>query len=126
MEREGAPCEGPIDISRLELVSFHEDGEEYVSGEEMMRRARDEKNFPGCSNWSQHHAEQLLEQAAELPKEWARNGGPALLFADTIFLGEHCRRRVPCLIWLDGQWQLYWGWLEEDFVRRYRFLRLRK
>lgn len=126
VEREGVPCEGPIDISRLEAVPFHKDGENWVSGDEMMRRAKDAENFPGCSDWSQHHAEQLLLQAAELPKEWACESGPALLFPDTVLLDEYGRRYVPCLFWDDGEWQLSWHWLENDFHRSYRFLRLRK
>ncbi len=125
VEREGALCGGPIDISRLEVVPFHEDGELWVPGEEMMRRARDAKNFPGCSEWSQHHAEQLLLQAAELPKEWACESGPALLFPDTTLLDEFGFRYVPYLVWDDGEWRLRWLWLVFDFNRFCRFLRLR-
>ena len=124
--RRHAVCNGPINISCLEAVPFHKDGEQLVSGDEMMRRARDAKNFPGCSDWSQHHAEQLLLQAAELPKEWACESGPALLFPDTVLLGGYGSRSVPYLFWGDGQWQLGWGWLGDGFLRGYRFLRLRK
>ena len=101
-------CNGPINISCLEAVPFHKAGEQLVSGDEMMRCARDAKNFPGCSDWSQHHAEQLLLQAAELPKEWACESGPVLLFPDTVLLVAHGDRRVPYFLWRDGGWQLRW------------------
>lgn len=123
MEREGAPCGGPIDISRLEDVSFHKGGERLVSGEEMLRRARDEENFPGCSKWSQHHAEQLLLQAAELPKEWACESGPVLLFPDTILLDEDGDRVVSCLLWRGGGWRFSWRWFKDGFRSGCRFLR---
>ncbi len=125
VEREGALCEGRIDVSRLELVPFHKDGEDVVSGEEMMRRAGDEKNFPGCQGWSQHYAEQLLEQAAELPKEWAREG-LVILFTDTVLLDGYGNRGVPYLIGDGGGVQLDWGWIDCGFGRHCRFPRLRK
>lgn len=123
MEHEGAPCEGPIDISRLELVPFHNEGEKRVSGEELMRRVRDE-SFSGCAGWSQHHAEQLLEQTEELPTEWECDDGPSLLFPDTVFLVQRGQRSIPCLFWEGGLWQLAWIWLEHGFRRRCRLFRL--
>ena len=126
IEREGALCEAPIDISRLELVPFHKDGEEWVSGEEMMRRASDAAAFPGCQGWSQHCAEDILEQAAKLPKEWARDDGPVILFPDTVLLDDNGNRNVPYLFWDDGRWQLDWCWLGFSFYRNCRFARLRK
>ena len=119
VEREGALCEAPVPISRLELVPFHKEGENVVSGEEMLRRASDEKTFPGCQGWSQHHAEDILEQAAKLRKEWAREDGPILVFPDTILLDEDGRRSVPCLFCEYGAWQFRWLRLDGDFDRRF-------
>lgn len=123
VEREGALCEGPIDISCLEAVPFHKDGEDWVSGDEMMRRASDAQSFPGCQGWSQHYAEQLFARAAELPEEMR----PFVLpFTDTILVDRDGRRLVAVLLWLCGRWQLGWDWLGDDFDRDCRLLRFRK
>ena len=126
VEREGALCEGCINVTRLELVPFHNAGENCVPGAEMLSRAADAKAFPGCQGWGQHAAEQLLERAAELPQEWARDGGPMILFPDTILLGGGGDRGVACLVWRGGSWRLGWGWLDLGFGRDCRFVRLRK
>jgi hypothetical protein len=123
VEREGAPCESPVDISKLEFVPFHKDGEGWVGGDEMRRRSADVKAFPGCQDWSQHHAEDILERASELPEEAKQF---VLVFADTVLLGKRGDRYVPCLVWFNGQWQLDWYWLGDSFSRYYRFPRLRK
>jgi len=125
MEREGAPCASPIAISKLEAVVFHKEGEDWVFGEEMMRRATDVERFPGCQGWGQHAAEDILSRAAELPAEWANEQGPALLSPDTVLVGKDGRRRVPYLVFHDGGWQLNWGYLDDDFSRYCRFVRLR-
>lgn len=126
IEREGAFCEAPVDISKIELVPFHKDGEEWISGGEMMRRASDEKAFPGCQNWSQHHAEDILSRADELPADWARNDGPILLFPDTVLLGGGVGRYMPYLFWFGGRWRLHWFWFDDGFNQNCRFVRLRK
>jgi hypothetical protein len=123
VEREGAPCESPVDIKRLEFVPFHKDGEDWVGGGEMRRRSADERAFPGCKGWSQHHAEDILERASELPEEAKQF---IIVFADTVLFREDGDRCVPCLVWGVGQWQLRWLCLGGDFLRFYRFLRLRK
>lgn len=43
----------------------------------------------------------------------------------TILLNKNGNRYVPYLIWNDGRWQLNWNWLDNNFNRNYRFLRLR-
>lgn len=126
VEREGALCEAPVDISKLELVPFYKDGEDWVSGEEMMRRAADKNAFSGCQGWSQHHAEDILSRADELPADWTRNDGPIPVFTDTVLLDDNGNRSVPYLVWFDGRWQLGWSWLDGIFGRRCRFFRLRK
>lgn len=125
--REGGKREGKINIAKLEAVPFHKDREDLVPGEEMLRRARDGKEFPGCAEWSMYDAEELLARADELPKEWARDDGPVLLFPDTEFAGGDGYRLVAYLFWEDGQWRLgWWGCARGDFYRYCRFLRLRK
>jgi hypothetical protein len=126
VEREGAIVESLIDISKLELVVFHREGEDWVSGADMLRRSADETKFPGCQGWGQHAAEDILSRASELPTEWANdNKGPVLLFADTVLVSDGGDRLVPCLCWIDGQWQLYWYCLDYGFSRDYHFVRLR-
>lgn len=126
VEREGAPCDEPIDIAKLELVPFHNPDEEYVSGEEMMRRAGDGKKYPGCQAMGQHAAEHLLSRADKLPKEWANDQGPVLLFIDTILVDGGGYRDVPCLFCYGGGWRLGWCWLSSGFLRCCRFVRLSK
>ena len=45
---------------------------------------------------------------------------------DTFLVDDDGNRHVPYLIWNDGNWQLDWNWLENDFNRNYRFVRLGK
>gem|GEM_PF-2563187 len=121
--REGGKRTERIDIARLEAVPFHKDGEQWISGDEMLRRARDEKNFSGCGEWSQHDGEEILARANELLEEVRKY---ALILPDTEFLGEVGGRLVAYLVWRGGRWRLDWYFLGGSFDRDYRFLRLRK
>jgi hypothetical protein len=123
VEREGALCESCVDISRLELIPFHKYDENWVGGEEMLRRANDTEAFPGCQGWSQHYAEDILERANELPEDFRKF---VIVFADSVFLDEDGDRRVPYLVWYGSRWCLDWDFLDYSFRRDDRFLRLRK
>lgn len=121
--REGAPCTAPIPISKLKLVSFHKKGEDWVSFDEMLSRANNPEEFPGCQGWGMHQGEQLLKRANELPEEMRKY---FLLLPDTLLLGGDGYRCIACLIWDDGEWRFYWRWNDYRFDRYCRFLRLSK
>lgn len=40
-------------------------------------------------------------------------------------MDDNGNRNVPYLIWNDGKWQLNWNYLDNNFNRNYRFVRLR-
>jgi len=121
VEREGARCENLIPIDRLELVPFHVNGEDWVDGEEMLRRANDAGAFPGCQGWSQHHAEDILERANELSEAFREF---SLVFPDTILLNERGERHVPYITWRKGKRRLCWNRLDIGIYCNRRFIRL--
>jgi len=109
----------PISIADMELVSFLEEGESYVSGEEMIRRSREELN----ANLGQRHAEFLLEHQEEIPKEFREC---SLIFPRTIWRDRCDCRLVAYLRWCGKRWCLGFGWLGNDFYDSVRLLRPRE
>lgn len=110
VRREGARCDSPINIGKLEVIPICKKGATHVTGTEMkklMKRAADSKNFSGCEILGQHAAEQLLSRADELPKEWADNSF-ILVFTDTILVDASGNDRMPYLFWDDGECKLNW------------------
>lgn len=84
--------------TQLELVSFLKEGESYVNGEVMAKRAIELKAAMG-----QNHAEWLLAHQSEIPKEFRKY---YLVFTGTIWRGSDGRRYVPYLYWYDNGWYL--------------------
>jgi hypothetical protein len=109
----------PFDISKMELVSFLKNGENYINGEEMVRRGRTELKV----NLGQRHAEYLLEHQNEIPKEF-RKFYP--VFTGTIWRCPDGNRRVACLYWDGRQWVLSFRWLGDDWRSYARLPRLRE
>ena len=109
----------PISVSDLKPVPFLHEGEDYVGGEDMVRRSREELH----ANLGQRHAEYLLENHNEIPEELRKF---VLVFPGTIWRSRYGNRSVPCLDWDDGQWQLSFRWLENGFFFDSRLLRPRK
>ena len=121
--REGAPCTAPLDLAKLELVPFHEEGEEWVPFDEMLRRANNPVVYPGCQGWGMHQGEDILARANELPEAMRKF---AILLPDTILADEDGNRCIACLIWNDGEWQFGCCWLGNAFDRSFQFVRLSK
>ncbi len=109
----------PISVANMELMPFLKEGENYVGGEEMVRRARKELN----TNLGQRHAEFLLEHQNEIPEEFRQY---VLVFTGTIWRDRDGDRGVPCLYWLSEQWYLDVDWLENGFSVDYRLPRPRE
>jgi hypothetical protein len=108
--------------SQLELVSFLKRGflikrgEDYISGEELVKRAKELK-----ANLGQQQAEYLLEHQEEIPEEWQRY---CLVFTGTVWRDRHGDRSVPCLGWDGRRWCLSLHWLEFGWYSECLFCRL--
>jgi len=103
----------------LEGVTFLKDGEQYVNGEELVRRARGELK----ANLGQRHAEYWLEHQEAIPEELR---SCYLVFTGTIWRARNGDRRVPCLRWGGTRWGLYFSWLAYDFGSDDRLVRPRE
>ena len=90
--------DGPKGKLALELAEFLESGEEYVYGEELVRRTQ-WMNPAGFI-----HAMFLYENQNLIPEECRKN---YLVFPGTILLRSGGNRRVVCLNWRSGAW--HWG-----------------
>lgn len=77
--------------SQLKLVSFLREGEIYISGEELVKRAKEMG-----ANLGQAQAEHLLKHQQEIPEDWEKFYY-YLLFAGTSWRDRDGRRYVPCL-----------------------------
>ena len=71
-----------IKITELEVVSFLRPGEEFISGEEMVVRAKELG-----ANLSRRHAEYLLEHHDEIPKEFQKYAVPVQF--SSLFVEYH-------------------------------------
>jgi hypothetical protein len=102
----------------LELTPFLKDGENYVGGAEMVKRAKKLGGLTGLA-----HAKHLLDHQGEIPVEW-RN-------FYLVFAGCECEdsgglSRVPFLCFLVGQWHLDFYWLDDYFFGFFQLVRLCK
>lgn len=102
--------------NKLFLHSFLNEGENYVSGEKMLKRAKKMGDLAG-----QLHAERILTQADTIPDEWKKY---FLLFPGTVWRGSDGDLRVPYLGWRGGEWCLLFGWLVSGFRSHCRLVRL--
>lgn len=105
-----------IEATKLELVPFLKEGESFVGGEEMVRRARGELR----ANLGQRHAEELLEHQDQIPVEWR---GFYLVFPGTVWRLPDGRRRVAGLGWSGGHWGLGLDYLVMDWDSYARLVR---
>jgi hypothetical protein len=115
VEDVSSPAE--IVIANLETVLFLS-GEGNVSGEVMRQRA-----VELVASLGQRHAEFLLEQQEEIPKEFRKY---YLVFPGTVWRDSVGDLRVLCLRWHDGRWYPDFDWLKLDWDSRDRLLRPRK
>lgn len=92
-----------LDITKLVPRSFLRNGESYISGEEMRRRAIELKGNLGLSD-----GKRLLDERDKIPPEF-RNYYIAL--PGTVLRGSGGDLGVPFLGWGGGRWLLGFGWL---------------
>ena len=96
------------------------DGEEYVNGETMRLRAKEE--LGGLTG--QHHLERMLRQTKDIPVELREF---YLVAPGTLWRDSDGRLCVPFLRWYGGGWVLRFGWLDfGDWDSGARLVRLRK
>jgi hypothetical protein len=110
----------PVPASDLELVAFLKRGESYVTGEEMVARAKKKK-----ADLGQRQAEYFLENQEEIPPEWRQFN---LVFPGTVWWMLLGGLRVPRLFFSSEmqRWVLYFGRLAYDWGGRDRLLRPRQ
>jgi len=100
-----------------ELVEFFKDGEDYVVGDEIVKRTEQES----CGG--QRAAESMLRDQDKIPEVWRKY---VLVFPRTVWRLHYGRRSVPYLGWDGKRWFLYFYWLGHDFDGRCRVVRLGK
>ncbi len=105
-------------VADFELIPFLKNGESYIRGEEMLRRARGQN-----VDLSQEDAEWLLDHQHEIPEEFRTY---YLLFLGSVWQIRNRDCFIPYLHWGDGKWCLSWVWLGCGWGSEGCFLRLRK
>ncbi|MDP2587064.1 MAG: hypothetical protein Q8P32_04860 [Candidatus Komeilibacteria bacterium] len=116
LEDDASPLPGNFSI---EAVEFLKEGETWISGEEMTRRAKEELN----ADSSQHLAEWLLKNQSKIPVELR---GTVLVFTATKWQALDGDRSVAFLIWGGGRWYLSFFWLHDGLGSDFRLVRLRE
>lgn len=105
--------DGPV---TLEDVAVLEDGESYVSGEKMLKRAIKSGKRAGL-----RAAKALLRQQHLIPVEW--RGKKVLVFTGAVGRYRGGSRDVAYLYWYGDRWYLDWYWLVSDFDSLFRAVR---
>ena len=100
----------------LGLAEFLQPGEDSVNGEVMVERAKALGNCAG-----QLHAERLLAQQQDIPKEYRQF---YLVFPGTSWRHPLGDRDVPYLRWFGRRWGLNFHWLGSDWHSHVRLVRL--
>ena len=102
-------------VRDTELVSFLKNGEVFINGEEMLRRARVEFD----ANCGQEDAEYLLKHEAKIPEEFSLYYP---VFPGTVWQ-DSGHSLVPYLLWDGERWILSFGWLWGVWSSRARLVR---
>ena len=102
-------------ITKFEIVEVLRKGENAISGEELLKRAKQ-----GHLDLGQNIAEYLLEHRDEIPKEWRSYD---IVFPGTVWQDSGGSRYVPYLYWRGGRWYLFFYWLEYVWYSNDRLLR---
>lgn len=118
LEEEGPQHPKGLTVGGLKLQQFLKDGQKYIKGDELRRRAKDSNN----ANLGQHTVEYLIEHQTDIPAEWRKY---ILVFPVTVWLDSSFYFRIPQLYWSSGQWQQDFTWLRYGFESDHRLLSLR-
>lgn len=104
----------PLLPDELELVSPLLKEEEYIGGEELLRRAKEMQAV------GQSQAEFLITHEDKIPTAWQ---GHHLVFAGTIWKDGRKYKRVPYLMGREGCWNLKFDFVEDIFCLGVRLVR---
>jgi len=119
LEVEGPPLSP--DANELRFSTFLNEGEDYVNGEEMLRRGRESSDALGLLA-GQRQGEMLLRRQDLIPVELR---GMILVFAGTIWRVQDGYRCVFFLYWDGRRWKSDFDWLDcDDWNDDFRLARL--
>src|SRR3989344_16712 len=117
----GWTCVEPVEAEEAEfeptLHEFLREGENFIDGEEMVKRAKEQGILTGL-----RHAEAMLRNQEKIPVEWRKY---YLVFSE-VWRSPHGDRSAWALFWGDERWCLGCHWLGGDFSSRCRLVASRK
>jgi len=117
----GWTCVEPVEAEEAEfeptLHEFLREGENFIDGEEMVKRAKEQGILTGL-----RHAEAMLRNQEKIPVEWRKY---YLVFSE-VWRSPDGDRYAWSLYWDDGRWCLSYDWLERGFRSHYRLVASRK
>ena len=108
----------PRDSFEIELTEFLRDGESFVDGETMLKRAEEMGDLVG-----ELHAEWIWKERDTIPVEYRAF---VLVMAGVVRSHPDGHRLVLFLHWYEDRWYSFWRWLVHDFYSVYRVVRLSK
>lgn len=92
--------------NKIQFIDFFKDGEDYINGEEMLKRC--DKDMAGKEDLEYYQAHpKLLEDYKD----------KYLIFGNYTKLDSDRNRYVAYLYWDGGLWDLRWLWLGNAFHR---------
>lgn len=97
-----------FDIKNLSFISFLENGEDYIRGEEMRKRAVTLKANRGLAD-----AKYLLDHQAEIPAKL--RGKKYIVLPGTVLRDSNGYLCVPYLHWNGVRWVLSFFWVGNGF-----------
>ena len=117
----GWTCVEPVEAEEAEfeptLHEFLREGENFINGEEMVRRAKEQGVLTGL-----RHAEAMLRNQERIPVEWRKH---YLVFPE-VWQSPAGYRDVFCLGWVGRRWCLDCYWLDCGFCSSGRLVGSRK
>jgi len=109
----------PLGMLKVEAMSFHWKGEDYVDGWQMCYRAKSKG-----ANLGERHARALLKEQRRIPRTLRKF---YFLFPGTRWRDPESRFVYASILRCDdGQWNLRWVWLGNNFDPGVLVLRLRR
>ena len=105
---EDIPASLDFEVKDLKLIEFLDEGESYINGEELRKRAKELKANLGIKD-----CEFVLENQSEIPEELRKY---FLVFSGTVLRSPGGNLQVAYLCWLGDCWVLDFRWLGYYFL----------
>lgn len=103
-----------VRASELKTVEFVHEFEEYVTWDELLKRAKSSNSM-----YTQDQADLLLDESETIPIEYRQYN---LIFPGTIWQSLTGNFHCPYLVWRDNKWCLDFYWFLYDFHHNDRLL----